>query len=175
MTARTVVAASFGLSVLVLAGGISIMPRPAHAAPAGAEVVTFYVLPDEQGIPGPDGKHHDTFLPSSVIVMQGVPITLRFVNYDDMSHTMTVPGLGLNIVIAAATPRKSGVGTMRETGSEESGSAIVPGITTYRLTPTKIGQFRWHCNVMCDPWAMRASTDGPSRDGFMAGYIVVRK
>lgn len=175
MTAGTVAVSALSLGVLAIAGAVSVMPRTAHAAPADTKVLTFYILPDEQGLLGPGGKHHDTFLPSNLVVHRGVPVTFRFVNYDNAAHTMTAPGLGLNVVIAAAAPAKSSARTTSKTGSQDNGDAVAPGITTYRFTPATIGQFRWHCNMMCDPWAMHASYDGPGRDGFMAGYIVVRK
>jgi hypothetical protein len=165
MTSKTVVAASLGLGALALAGGVSILPWPARAAPADTKVLTFYVLPDEQGLLGPDKKHHDTFVPSNMVVRQGVPVTLRFISYDDALHTMIAPELGVNVVIAPAT----------HTESEDGGTSRPYRVTSYTFTPERAGQFRWHCNILCDPWAMNAGYDGPGRDSFMAGYIVVLK
>ncbi|MGH8295959.1 MAG: hypothetical protein ACRETZ_10775 [Steroidobacteraceae bacterium] len=141
---------------------------PAGAAAAlgiaGAQHITAYVLPGERGLgfTGPDGVHHDTMVPSSFVLRKGIPVTFTVVNLDDMRHSITAPGLGVNIVIKPGIDRRSG--------------GITPSTTTYTFTPIKTGEFRWHCVFPCDMpshWAMTASYDGPDRDGFMAGTIRV--
>lgn len=125
---------------------------------------TIYVLADDMGLVGPDKKHHDSFIPSSFVLKAGQTYKLVFVNHDDMPHSFTAPGLHVNVIVKAATHQK---------GSE----AIKPTETVYTFTPTKAGQFRWHCNMPCDGgakrWAMKAGTNGRDQQGFMAGYVVV--
>ena len=131
-------------------------PAASVAAPVS---LTFTVLTDETGgLIGSDGKAHDTMIPANAVLQKGVPVTLSVVNHDDMVHTITAPGLGLNVIVKPA---------------KKVNGQIVPTTTTVTFTPTKAGQFRWHCNGPCDPWTMKASFDGPDRDGFMAGYFVV--
>ena len=141
-------------------------PRAAIAALgiAGEQHITVYVLPGGNGLgfSGPDGNHHDTMVPSSFVMRQGVPVTFTVINLDDMSHTITVPGLGVNIVIKPGIDGRDG--------------AVSPSRTVYTFTPARAGEFRWFCVIPCDMpthWAMSASYDGPDRDGFMAGIIRV--
>jgi heme/copper-type cytochrome/quinol oxidase subunit 2 len=123
---------------------------------------TIYVLPGSMGFVGPDKQHHDTIAPSDFVLKAGVPVTFTVVNFDDGSHSITSQGLGLNIMI--------------KPGKDEPNGGINPTVTTYTLTPTKKGEFRWNCMVMCDGpshWAMSSGFDGPGQDGYMAGWIKV--
>ena len=159
------------LSAMIAAGALAMTAAPAayaaSTAPATPQVQTrtLYVLADEQGLTGPDGKHHDSFVPSSFVVKAGEPVKLIVINYDDMMHTFTDPALGLNVMVRAGT---------HQSGSE----AVTPSTTTATFTPMKTGQFRWNCNIPCDKgdghgWAMTNGKDGRDRDGYMAGYVVV--
>ncbi len=126
--------------------------------------ITVYVLPGSNGLgfTGPDGARHDTMVPSSFLLRQGARVTITVVNLDDMKHSITAPGLGVNIIIKAGVDRKNGT--------------IAPSTTTYTFIPARAGEFRWYCVFPCDMpqhWAMSASYDGPDRDGFMAGIIRV--
>jgi len=130
----------------------------------GETHITVYVLPGSNGLgfTGPDHAHHDTMVPSSFVLRKGVRVTFTVTNLDDMRHSITAPGLGVNIIIKAGVDRKNGT--------------IAPSTTTYSFVPAKAGEFRWHCIFPCDMprhWAMSASYDGPDRDGFMAGIIRV--
>ena len=126
--------------------------------------ITVYVLPDANGLGfvGPDKAHHDTIVPSSFVLRKGARVTLTVVNLDEMKHSITAPGLGINFIIKAGVERKNGT--------------IAPTTTTFTFVPAKAGEFRWYCVFPCDMpghWAMSASYDGPDRDGFMAGIIRV--
>jgi heme/copper-type cytochrome/quinol oxidase subunit 2 len=126
--------------------------------------ITVYVLPGSGGLgfTGPDKMRHDTMVPSSFVFRKGDRVTVTVVNLDDMKHSITAPGLGINITIEAGVDRKNGT--------------IAPSTTTYSFIPSKAGEFRWYCVFPCDMpqhWAMSASYDGPDRDGFMAGIIRV--
>lgn len=159
-------------AILTFLGAASLavaMAPAAHAdnATAQPDVVqkTIYVLADDMGLIGPDGKHHDSFLPASFVLKAGQTVQLTFVNYDDMAHTFTDPDLHLNVVV------KPG----QHVGA---GDDVTPVSTTVTFTPTTKGQFRWHCNMPCDTgggagWAMRPTADGRGADGYMAGYVVV--
>lgn len=130
----------------------------------GETHITVYVLPGTNGLGfiGPDKAHHDTMVPSSFVLRKGARVTVTVVNLDEMKHSITAPGLGVNIIIQAGVERKNGT--------------IAPTTTTYAFTPAKAGEFRWYCVFPCDMpqhWAMTASYDGPDRDGFMAGIIRV--
>jgi heme/copper-type cytochrome/quinol oxidase subunit 2 len=126
--------------------------------------ITVYVLPGDNGIgfTGPDKAHHDTMVPSSFVLRKGARVTVTVVNLDEMKHSITAPGLGVNIIIKAAVAGRNGT--------------LVPSTTTYTFVPARAGEFRWYCVFPCDMplhWAMSASYDGPDRDGFMAGIIRV--
>jgi heme/copper-type cytochrome/quinol oxidase subunit 2 len=126
--------------------------------------ITVYVLPDANGLGfiGPDKAHHDTMVPSSFVLRKGARVTVTVVNLDEMRHSITAPGLGINFIIRAGVERKNGT--------------IAPTTTTFTFVPAKAGEFRWYCVFPCDMpghWAMTASYDGPDRDGFMAGIIRV--
>lgn len=129
---------------------------------ASGQQVTVYVFRGDLGIKGPDGKAHDAIVPSSFVVKAGVPVQLTAINYDDGSHTMTAPDLGLNLTI---NPGKA------------AGDAVQPVTTTATFTASKKGIFHWFCTMACDDaaggWAMTAGYGGQSQDGFMAGSIVV--
>ncbi len=156
--------------------GFAVMAQPALAdnTPGTASAVnaafagvthqhyTVYVLPGGMGFVGPDGQHHDSIAPSSFVLKVGVPVTFTVISFDDGQHSITAPGLGLNIITKACT--------------DEADCSIKPGVTTYTFTPTKKGQFRWHCIMKCDGpshWSMSAGFDGPGRDGYMAGWFTV--
>lgn len=131
---------------------------------AGQTHITVYVLPGSNGLgfTGRDKVHHDTMVPSSFVLREGSRVTFTVINLDDMKHSITAPGLGVNINIKAGVDRKNGT--------------IAPSTTTYTFIPGKAGEFRWYCVFPCDMpqhWAMSASYDGPDRDGFMAGIIRV--
>jgi heme/copper-type cytochrome/quinol oxidase subunit 2 len=126
--------------------------------------ITIYVLPDANslGFIGPDKAHHDTMVPSSFVLRKGARVTVTVVNLDEMKHSITAPGLGINFIIEAGVARKNGT--------------IAPTATTFTFVPTRAGEFRWYCVFPCDMpghWAMTASYDGPDRDGFMAGIFRV--
>jgi heme/copper-type cytochrome/quinol oxidase subunit 2 len=129
-----------------------------------AQHITVYVLPGGNGLgfTGPDTAHHDTMVPSSFVLRKGVPVTFTVINLDDMKHSITAPGLGVNMTIKPGVDRKNG--------------DVAPSTTTFTFIPAKAGEFRWFCVFPCDMpqhWAMTASYDGPDRDGFMAGIIRV--
>ncbi len=131
----------------------------ATASVKAPTLITMTVLTDETGgLKGSDGKFHDTMIPSNLVLHAGVPVTIRVVNYDDMMHTVTAPGLKLNLIVKPA---------------RKVNGKLVPTVSTVTFTPTTAGHFRWHCLGPCDPWTMKASFDGPDRDGFMAGTFVV--
>lgn len=130
----------------------------------GETHITVYVLPGSNGVgfTGPDKAHHDTMVPSGFVLRKGTRVTFTVVNLDDMKHSITAPGLGVNIIIKAGVDGRNGT--------------IAPSTTTYTFIPAKAGEFRWYCVFPCDMprhWAMSASYDGPDRDGFMAGIVRV--
>ena len=131
---------------------------------AGRQHITLYVLPSGSGLGfmGPDGAHHDTVVPSSFVLRKGVPVTFTVINLDDMSHSITAPGLGINIIVKPGVDRRN--------------RGVSASVTAYTFTPAKLGEFRWFCVIPCDMphhWAMSASSDGPDRDGYMAGIFRV--
>lgn len=77
-------------------------------------------------------------------------------------HSITAPDLSINQLIIPGN---------------EVGDDVQPVTTTFTITPTKKGVFRWHCIPPCDAghrgWAMTDGFGGPGQEGFMAGYIVV--
>ncbi len=129
---------------------------------AGGQPVTLYVFRGEQGIVGPDGKNHDAFVPSSFVVKAGIPVQLTVINNDEGPHTITAPGLNLNIIVNPGTVQ---------------GDDVLPVTTTATFTAAKAGVYRWSCAMTCDGgganWDMTQGFGGPSQDGFMAGNIMV--
>ena len=151
-------------ALAVAAGGLAgaLVAGPlARASAAAEQKVTVYVLSGmgkgKQGLPGPDGKRHDAFVPSSFVVKAGVPVAIDFINYDEDPHTMTAPKLKMNIQVKGASDAK-------------------PGITTARFTVAQPGTYRWYCALTCDTdahgWAMGQGYAGPGKEGYMAGFIV---
>jgi plastocyanin len=106
---------------------------------------------EEEGRKGPDGKWHDAFLPADFSVKAGATVKVTVYNYDDMPHSFTAAGLGVNQMIPAGG------------GSTEE----APGKVTFTFkAPMKAGSYEWYCAVPCDPWAM-------AHDGFMRGKVTV--
>jgi plastocyanin len=115
----------------------------------GADNVKLVIKSDEQKAKkGPDGNWHDAFLPANFSVEAGDVVHVTVYNYDDMPHTFTAAGLGVNATIAA--------------GAEEKASK-----TTFTFhAPQKAGSYQWFCALPCDPWAM-------THDGYMKGRVTV--
>ena len=86
-------------------------------------------------------------MPATFTMKVGTTYQVTVVNYDDMPHTWTAPGLGVNAAIAA-------------------GSDSGPSTTTFTIHPTKAGTFAWYCATPCDSWAM-------VHDGYMRGSVIV--
>ena len=140
-----------------------------HRAAGGASLITLQVRPGSEGGPlGPDGKHHDAFVPSNLKVPVGKVVTVRIVNYDMMEHSIYQPELGLDIVARPAAMEPDG--------------RMVPITTTATFSVRTRGRYRWFCTRPCDDdaggWAMAPGAAGsqdagrPGKDGFMAGEIV---
>ena len=111
------------------------------------------------GYTTPDGKGHDTYIPSEFTVKVGDKVTVTVSNYDEGPHTFTSPDLGLNQVIAPA----------------KNADKKIPSTTTFTFTASKAGKFRWYCSLPCDAkaagWAMTPGPNGPDQDKYMAGYV----
>lgn len=110
------------------------------------------------GIKGADGKAHDLTIPSNFIAKADVPVRMSVTNYDETPHTITAPDLHLNAQIKPGN----------EAGEK----------TSFTFTPAKKGVFRWYCALPCgdagSSWEMQPGYGGPGKEGFMAGYFVVR-
>lgn len=172
MLPRFLLAASAGLAALGLA---ACAPKQAHAAspPApAAQQVTMDVFPASYGVPGPDGRGHDAFVPDGFVVQAGQPVHLAVTNYTGIPHTIT------------ADADAAGFGPFFVEQGKTVGKAVQPVTTTFDFTPAHVGVFRWHCEAKCDlpsHWAMHHALYAPGAaskqwgvDGFMAGVIVVR-
>jgi plastocyanin len=122
--------------------------------------ITIVVEGHSGGSLGPDGKTHDTMMPSNFTVYVGQTVGLTFINYDEGPHSFTSTDLGVNFIIPGRT------------------ATSVPSVSHFQFTPTKAGVFRWWCLIACDTgqggWAMTTGTDGGiGQLGFMAGYVTV--
>jgi plastocyanin len=182
---RTVRALSLiGLLVVTLAGiwgAVAGSPHGATAAKAAPQHIFIYVfrghINGKPGVPGADGKGHDTLVPSTFAVKVGTPVIVTVVNYDEGAHSIVAPDLGLNVTIKPGTETKDAKD--HEAASEEIGEGVQPVTTTFTFTPTKTGVFRWFCALPCDAgqhgWAMQMGYSGPGKEGAMAGFIVVLK
>ncbi len=162
-----------GLGLAILGNGVALAAgrpvKPARAQRAKACVITLQVLPGSDGGPlGPDGKHHDAFVPSNLEVPVGKIVTVRIVNHDMMEHSIYQPELGLDIVARPAAMKPDG--------------RMIPITTTATFSVKARGRYRWYCTKPCDDdakgWAMAPAARGtrdagrPDKDGFMAGEIV---
>lgn len=113
------------------------------------------------GYTTPDGKGHDTYIPSELKVKAGDTIRVTVSNYDEGPHTFTSPELGVNAQISPAI----------------NADKKIPSKTTFTFVVKKAGKFRWYCALPCDAkasgWAMTPGSNGqPDRDKYMAGYVV---
>lgn len=123
--------------------------------------VTTGKLATKYGIIGPDRRGHDTFVPSEFTAKVGQTYTIRVYNYDEGAHSFTIDSLGLNKTIAPHV------------------SDTQPSVTTFTVTFSKTGLFRFYCKLPCDAgqggWAMNKDRfgHGDSQDGYMAGYVNV--
>jgi hypothetical protein len=168
------------LVVAMIASGLRSGGAAAAGTPAATsqsvQIVQLYVLQGHSmasmSLMGPDGKPHDSIVPSTFVVKRGIPVRLVITNYDSMPHTFTAPELGLNVIIKAGKQH----GQMGSMGAGMMDN-ITPSITTYTFTPTKANVYRWFCALPCDDgakgWAMSQGYRGPGREGFMAGWVVV--
>ncbi len=100
----------------------------AAALPPVAKLVVLKVIPE--GKPGPEGEKHDEFTQTEFTVHVGQPQELRIDNTDEVPHSITSPGAGVNIV-------------------------VMPGVHTYTLLVKHAGTFLWFCTFRCDEWAMQ--------------------
>jgi plastocyanin len=170
-----------GLLLVGMAGVGVVTAGSMHQAVAAQapQHVFLYVfrghINGERGVPGPDGKGHDVFVPSTFAVKAGVPVVVTVVNYDEGAHSIVAAGLGLNVVIKPGIEPKEAAG--KESTAEDIGEGVQPVTTTFTFTPAHKGVYRWYCGVPCDAgqnyWAMGQGYGGPGKEGFMAGYIVV--
>jgi heme/copper-type cytochrome/quinol oxidase subunit 2 len=138
--------------------------RLQSAAAASGQQLNAVMYGSSLGIKGPDGLPHDIMVPSNFVLKVGVPVTLTVVNYDEGPHSITAPNLGLNLML--------------KSGKEQPDKSVIPVTTTFNFTPAKKGVFRWFCALPCDDkhgaWDMKAGYSGPDKEGFMAGFFVVR-
>lgn len=162
------------LAGLTLFASVAFASTSKQPSAQAAQQLTIYVFRGKEAIGGaPDAKGHDTMVPATFAVKVGVPVKVTVINYDEGTHTITAPSLGLNQLIKPGTEFTK---APKGAGATELLNSVKPGITHFTLTVEKAGVYRWHCAVPCDAgaagWAMTPSQSGPSRDGFMAGYIV---
>ncbi|HZR92431.1 MAG TPA: hypothetical protein VFA44_08505 [Gaiellaceae bacterium] len=154
--------------------GVTSAGTAKHGRAAAAQQLTIYVFRGKEKIPGaPDGKGHDTIVPSTFAVKVGVPVQVTVINYDEGAHTITAPALGLNAQIKPGTKFTT---APAGAGATELLNQVVPRVTHFTFTVKKAGVYRWYCALPCDAggkgWATTAGSTGPDRLGFMAGYIV---
>lgn len=129
-------------------------PSPSSTTTVNTQAQAYLYLTVAGGVlkKGSDGKFHDTFLPGNFTLQKGVPTQIEIANFDEGPHTITAPGLGINIQIP---------------GHKADGIASITKVT---VTATKSGTFDWNCTLPCDAkaggWAM-------GQDGFMRGKISV--
>lgn len=122
-----------GLDVALVNGAKAAPPRPImqvvkmSGTTAVAPVVYLSVTPGIK--PGADGKLHDAFSVTDFQVRAGHPVKLVINNTDDVPHSITSPGAGVNIIAR-------------------------PGTHSYTLLVQRSGRFMWSCTQPCDPYSM---------------------
>jgi heme/copper-type cytochrome/quinol oxidase subunit 2 len=136
--ALALVLALIGIDVAVISAAQRPAPRPIVERDvvkvSGTEQVagTVYLSVSPGVKPGPDGKLHDAFSVTGFTVHAGKPVKLVIDNTDDVPHSITSPGAGVNIVAK-------------------------PGTHSYTLLVQKSGVYQWYCNYPCDPYSMMHS------------------
>lgn len=100
----------------------------AALAPKVAQSVSLKVIAEYK--PGPEGEKHDAFTTTEFTVGAGRPQQLVIDNTDDVPHSITAPGAGVNIT-------------------------VMPGTHAYTLTVKTPGRYLWFCAYVCDEWAMQ--------------------
>lgn len=127
------------------------VPPVAATTRAPTEKLAMDVLPSFKL--GPDGKLHDAFSPYALTVRQGDEVVLTISNWDNMKHSFTAPGLGVNVVLPPAA---------------QNGK---PSVTVVRFKATAAGTFVFRCMIPCDManggWSM-------SHVGYMIGQVNVQ-
>jgi hypothetical protein len=119
---------------------------------------TMVIVGHSLGAKGSDGLRHDTTLGASFTVQQGTRVVVTVYNYDEGPHTITAPGLGLNVTIPGAKNEEQGIASK----------------TTFSFIATKAGKFLWVCKLPCDAGQKFWDMKNPEKKiGFMAGYITV--
>jgi heme/copper-type cytochrome/quinol oxidase subunit 2 len=161
---RLLISAAAALALLLAVGAtVSLQRAGAASSTSGKQQLTVYIFRGVTHIKGPDGKSHDTMVPSNFVVKAGVPVQVKVINNDEASHSITAPTLGLDQII--------------KPGNQTGPKTVSPVTTTFTFTAKKKGVYRWYCKVPCDHkanlWAMGPGYSGPSKEGFMAGFIVV--
>lgn len=133
LSAVAAVLALIGADVVLINGAQAAPPRPIVQVvkmSGAASVVPVEYLSVTPGIkPASDGKLHDAFSVTDFVVHAGQPVKLVINNTDDVPHSITSPGAGVNILAR-------------------------PGQHTYTLLVSKSGRFRWYCMEPCDPYSM---------------------
>ncbi len=186
-----------GVGVLLAGGWVAKSASPsrwiATGSSSGVQSLSYTIR--GHAAPGPDGQLHDSISPTLATVQAGRQVQLTVVNTDDAPHAMLFSGL-----LPAEGSSGIGPGWWMGPGGmmsgRNSGWAMQPGMKGFMLTipgrsentptqvqvsftPTQPGTYRWFCPLACDQdsggWAMTfdSAGNGPSQDGFMAGYLNV--
>lgn len=152
------------LTILFVLAGLAALSLSAssEAARRASSAKTLQVTivirsEDEHGKKGPDGRWHDAFLPANLTVKAGQRVTVTIKNYDEMPHTLTAPGLGLNVMIPMAMKGMNGMNGMMKMGA-----------ASFSFIAKKPGRYHWFCALPCDPWSM-------AHLGYMQGTIRVTR
>lgn len=127
---------------------VALSTQGANGSVAPKTVELIVKSDEEKAVKGPDGNYHDAFIPANFSVQAGQKVRVVVYNYDDMKHSFTDPGLGVNATIAG--------------GSEKKASK-----TTFTfVAPSKAGEYEWFCDFPCDPYSMMHM-------GLMRGEVTV--
>lgn len=122
-------------------GSAAVAASSASRPAAAPKVVSLKIIGSYKK--GPDSKMHDAFTVTNFSVKAGQAEMLKIDNTDDVSHSISSPEAGVNIIAQ-------------------------PGVHTYTLIVNKAGRFEWYCMIPCDSdahgWAMQ-------HPGYMSGFI----
>lgn len=127
--------------------------------PAAKQVTLVIVNYDDMTTPLPSALAGYENVQGGVETVGGQ--TVSSVSNKEIAHTFTVPDLGINVPLPAATDQKNGTAT-----------TVVPAVVTFTFTPAKSGSFTWHCYTPCGTGT--AGTSGPmATPGWMEGTLRV--
>lgn len=104
--------------------------------PAGKQVTLIILNYDDAPTPLPTRTASYDNVQGGIETVNGK--TVSSISNEEIAHTFTVPGLGINVPIPVATD-----------GGSATAKTITPAVVTFTFTPAKSGSFTFRCYTPC--------------------------